>query len=128
MFSEILKVAHEQWPQTYGEMFRVYVTASPGVMLLAPELIEVTNASMSIFVTCNQVCVQLIINDPNVLDKSKEYGFLHPWLGLGLLTSSGRADDSTAVNTRAICRRKVETVKHFWFWFKVRNGNLAGDC
>ena len=93
MFSEILKVAHEQWPQTYGEMFRVYVTASPGVMLLAPELIEVTNASMSIFVTCNQVCVQLIINDPNVLDKSKEYGFLHPWLGLGLLTSSGRADD-----------------------------------
>ena len=36
MFSEILKVAHEQWPQTYGEMFRVYVTASPGVMLLAP--------------------------------------------------------------------------------------------
>ncbi len=62
-------------------------------MLLAPELIEVTNASMSIFVTFNQVCVQLIINDPNVLDKSKEYSFLHPWLGLGLLTSSGRTTD-----------------------------------
>ncbi|XP_054711969.1 cytochrome P450 4V2-like [Uloborus diversus] len=34
--------------------------------------------------------VEILLNNSNTIDKSNEYGFLHPWLGTGLLTSTGQ--------------------------------------
>ncbi|XP_054720562.1 cytochrome P450 4V2-like [Uloborus diversus] len=34
--------------------------------------------------------IEALLNHPSALDKSWEYRFLHPWLGTGLLTSSGK--------------------------------------
>nr|XP_053639026.1 cytochrome P450 4c3-like isoform X2 [Cherax quadricarinatus]XP_053639084.1 cytochrome P450 4c3-like isoform X2 [Cherax quadricarinatus] len=37
----------------------------------------------------NAPCVEVILSSHKHLEKSRDYSFLHPWLGTGLLTATG---------------------------------------
>ncbi|XP_076327237.1 cytochrome P450 4c3-like isoform X2 [Tachypleus tridentatus] len=52
-------------------IFRFWIGMQPVVALYKPETVEA------------------IFSSPTILEKSEEYALLHPWLGSGLLTSSG---------------------------------------
>ncbi|XP_071042446.1 cytochrome P450 4V2 [Parasteatoda tepidariorum] len=58
----------------YGNegIFRIHVHMKPFVFIFKPETAEA------------------ILSSPTVIDKANEYQFLKPWLGTGLLTSSGK--------------------------------------
>ena len=53
------------------KIFRVWLSWEPLVFLWNPETVE------------------LVLSNNFMLEKSSQYHFLHPWLGTGLLTSSG---------------------------------------
>ncbi|XP_067671881.1 cytochrome P450 4V2-like [Haliotis asinina] len=63
-----------QFAETYKEagMFRIWLGVTPVIALYKAELSEV------------------ILNSTKHIDKAFMYRFLHPWLGTGLLTSTGR--------------------------------------
>ncbi|XP_041362839.1 cytochrome P450 4V2-like [Gigantopelta aegis] len=54
----------------YG-MFRIWLGVQPLVGIFKPEFVE------------------KLLNSTTILDKAPVYNFLHPWLGTGLLTSTG---------------------------------------
>nr|CAD7393406.1 unnamed protein product [Timema cristinae] len=55
----------------FPEIFRIWILGKPTVVIFNPKDIEV------------------ILNSTKHIDKSHHYTFLHDWLGLGLLTSTG---------------------------------------
>ncbi|KAK7081204.1 Cytochrome P450 4V2 [Halocaridina rubra] len=56
----------------YGEVARVWIGPYPYVLLSGARAVEE------------------VLRDSKILDKSPDYNFLHPWLGKGLLTSTGQ--------------------------------------
>ncbi|XP_063238473.1 cytochrome P450 4C1-like [Bacillus rossius redtenbacheri] len=64
MYNELIK--------KYGPVFRLWTTSIPDVILTKPQHYEA------------------IINSPKHLEKSGFYKFMFPWLGTGLVTSSGQ--------------------------------------
>ncbi|XP_046655350.1 cytochrome P450 4C1-like [Daphnia pulicaria] len=54
-----------------GPVLRVWAGPFPNFMLFTPEAFET------------------VLSSKKLIDKGTEYGFLHPWLGTGLLTSTG---------------------------------------
>ncbi|KAJ1526193.1 hypothetical protein ONE63_009352 [Megalurothrips usitatus] len=63
----------EAWTKKYGDVFRFWVGCSvPVVVLVKPEDVEI------------------ILSSNKHIEKSYVYRQLHPWIGTGLLTSSGK--------------------------------------
>lgn len=54
-----------------GPVLRIWAGPFPNVLLFTPEAFEA------------------VLSNNTLIDKSREYGFLHPWLNTGLLTSTG---------------------------------------
>ncbi|KAJ8262289.1 hypothetical protein GJAV_G00164760 [Gymnothorax javanicus] len=67
-FCQIIQYTNEfrDWP-----LLKIWVGPMPFVVLYHSETVEI------------------VLNNPKHLDKSDVYGFLYPWLGTGLLTSTG---------------------------------------
>ncbi|XP_042857603.1 cytochrome P450 4C1-like isoform X2 [Penaeus japonicus] len=55
----------------YGEVMRIWIANMPYAVISGAEAVEV------------------ILSSKRHIDKSRDYTFLHPWLGTGLLTSTG---------------------------------------
>ncbi|XP_052863437.1 cytochrome P450 4d1-like [Anopheles cruzii] len=69
--AEFLQIVGTLFEQ-YGKCYRVWLGTTLGVMMFDPKDIEV------------------VLSNPKLITKSTEYDFMRPWLGEGLLTSSGR--------------------------------------
>lgn len=70
-FSEIFSVL-EQRSAEYGPIFRSWMGIIPEIHIMKPEHVET------------------ILSSQKILDKGDVYTFLHPWLGKGLLTNTGK--------------------------------------
>jgi len=64
--------AVESWTKSYGDIFRVWMGSVPFVVLSKPEDLEI------------------LLSSSKHIEKSEIYAQLRPWIGEGLLTSSGR--------------------------------------
>ena len=60
-----------KWPAQYGDIYSVKLGPVKAVSISSPELIEV------------------ILKSSKLLDKGPSYRYFHPWLGNGLLVSTG---------------------------------------
>lgn len=56
----------------YGDIVRIWIGPQPYVLISGAEAVEV------------------VLSSSRFIEKSFDYSFLHPWLGTGLLTSSGQ--------------------------------------
>lgn len=65
-------VMHSNWARQYGSVYRIWV---------GPQL--------AIFVT-DPKAVETVLGSAKLIDKSSLYDFLVPWLGRGLLLSTGK--------------------------------------
>jgi cytochrome P450 len=70
-YDVVLETMHIDWPREYGEIYRSFIGPICNVSISSPELLEPFLASQ------------------NVIEKGADYDLLKPWLGEGLLTSSG---------------------------------------
>nr|CAD7431982.1 unnamed protein product [Timema monikensis] len=64
----------------FGPLFRTWIGPIPEVHLMKPQHFE------------------LLLGSPKHIDKSLSYKFLHPWLGTGLLTSTGESSITFTVS------------------------------
>ncbi|XP_046642004.1 cytochrome P450 4C1-like [Daphnia pulicaria] len=67
----VLHMFQEKWPEKYGEVYRIFLGNHCYVVISTPELLET------------------ILSSQKIIDKGSSYVNLVPWLGLGLLVSSG---------------------------------------
>nr|QST15016.1 CYP4AP3 protein [Diaphanosoma celebensis] len=70
-FDVNLELMQRKWTELYGEIYRIIITPTVGILISSPEMVET------------------VVNSPQLMDKGIEYKLMHDWLGLGLLTSSG---------------------------------------
>lgn len=61
-----------KWAEKFGDIFLIWVGQRPFIFLYRVE------------------AVQPLLSNSNYIDKSLEYQYLKPWLGTGLVTSSGK--------------------------------------
>lgn len=61
-----------KWAEEFGDIFLIWVGQRPFIFLYRVE------------------AVQPLLSNSNHIDKSLEYQYLKPWLGTGLVTSSGK--------------------------------------
>uniref|UniRef100_A0A0P4YCM9 Cytochrome p450 n=1 Tax=Daphnia magna TaxID=35525 RepID=A0A0P4YCM9_9CRUS len=67
----VLRIFQETWTKKYGEIYRIFLGSHCYVAISSPELLET------------------ILSSQKVIDKGVSYDMLLPWLGAGLLISSG---------------------------------------
>ncbi|KAI9563477.1 hypothetical protein GHT06_010940 [Daphnia sinensis] len=70
-FDYILRLLQVDWPRDYGEIYCVYMGPICCVSISSPELLE------------------SVLKSQKMLDKGETYKFFSPWLGDGLLLSTG---------------------------------------
>ncbi|XP_057376934.1 cytochrome P450 4C1-like [Daphnia carinata] len=70
-YDYILRLLQVDWPRDYGEIYCVYMGPMCYVSISSPELLE------------------SILKSQKLLDKGETYRFFSPWLGDGLLLSTG---------------------------------------
>jgi len=51
---------------------------------------------------CCHVALQVLLSSTSQIDKAYVYRFLWPWLGSGLLTSTGKVTEQHSANVRKI--------------------------
>lgn len=89
----------------------------PYVFVSEASKVEVTIRQMlfvhSTFRKLNLMKLQTIMGSPKHIDKSRDYDFLHPWLGTGLLTSHGKKWHSR----RKVIDRKIPVVRKLVSFF-----------
>ncbi|KAI9563274.1 hypothetical protein GHT06_010732 [Daphnia sinensis] len=67
----IIRMFQETWTKKYGEIYRIFLGSHCYIAISSPELLEA------------------ILSSQKVIDKGVSYDMLLPWLGPGLLVSSG---------------------------------------
>ena len=74
--------------------------------------------------------LQVLLSSNKFIDKSSEYDFLHPWLGTGLLTSTGIPSLHLIVARYSSWDHNVWNEVNFALLFDVkgRNGSVGGRC
>ncbi|XP_032789185.2 cytochrome P450 4C1 [Daphnia magna] len=68
---DLLYILQEKWPQKYGGIYRFFIGTHCYVPISSPEIMEI------------------ILSSQKTIDKGLSYDQLVPWLGQGLLISSG---------------------------------------
>ncbi|KAI9563270.1 hypothetical protein GHT06_010728 [Daphnia sinensis] len=68
---DLLHIFQEKWPQQYGGIYRLFIGSHCYVPISSPEIMET------------------ILSSQKTIDKGLSYDQLLPWLGQGLLISSG---------------------------------------
>ena len=96
--SEFLHKLHVTWVEQYGRVYRIWRITSPIISISSPQHIQVSSILNSYIKINKNVSVQIqflkrLLTSQINIDKSSYYAFLEPWLGKGLLSSSGKQKD-----------------------------------
>lgn len=90
----VLQLMHVDWPLAYGEIFVTYIGSVCNVNITSPELMKVAiidSIHLKIFWKIHLIFIwQHILKSPKIIDKGTTYDFFKPWLGDGLLLSTGK--------------------------------------
>lgn len=87
----MFKTIWETWPNKYGEIYCTYIGSLCNVNISSPELAEVNEYFENLpLITCLKYFgYKAIFSSNKIIDKGADYDFARPWIGDGLLTSTG---------------------------------------